>query len=259
MRALGIDLAWGERKRTGLCVLEGDRVLDSTLARTDAEIAAWSARWVAPGDEVVAGIDAPLIVPNLIGRRPCEAVFCDAFRACQAGVYPANRSLPAFRSRIRGADVAARLGLAIDPAAWRAAPVRAAFEIYPHSAMVSLFGLERTLKYKARHARDVRTAAFHEMLHGLQGLAAADPPLDVKTAPRWETLQAVVSAGQGHRVEDELDAYVCAYAAVYHDRWHGRRSLVVGDVARGYIVTPVDARAERLLRAAGARHGVFVG
>jgi predicted RNase H-like nuclease len=259
VRALGIDLAWGERQRTGLCVIAGDRVLDSTHARTDDEIVAWSARWAAPADEVVAGIDAPLIVPNVTGRRPCEAVFCDAFRGCQAGVYPANRSLPAFRARIRGAELAARLGLSVDPAAGRARPVRVALEIYPHSAMVSLFALERTLKYKARHARDVRTAAFHEMLHGLQGLAAADPPLDVKTSPRWEALHAAVGAGQGHRVEDELDAYVCAYAAVYHDRWHGRRSLVVGDVARGYIVTPVDARAEGLLRAAGARHGVFVG
>ena len=259
MRALGIDLAWGERSRTGLCAIEGDRVLDSAMARTDDEIAAWSARWVAPDDDVVAGIDAPLIVPNLTGRRPCEAVFCEAFRACEAGVYPANRSLPAFRARIRGADLAARLGLDVDPAACLTRPARAALEIYPHSAMVSLFGLARTLKYKVRHPRDVRTAAFQERLHGLQGLAAADPPLDVKTSPRWEALAAAVGAGEGHRVEDELDAYVCAYAAVYHGRWHGRRSLVVGDVTRGYIVTPADRRAEPALRAAAARHGVSVG
>ena len=259
MRALGIDLAWGARGVTGLCAVEHDRVLDSATVHTDGEIDAWIPRWLAPADEVIAGIDAPLIVPNASGRRPCEAVFCEALRDREAGVYPANLGLPSFQHGIRGAELAARHGLSLDPTACATPPVRVALEIYPHSAMLALFGLTRTLKYKRRHPPAVRAGAFAELLDGLRGLAAADPPLDVKTSPRWPALEAAVAAGRGSRVEDELDAYVCAYAAAYHGRWRGRRSLVVGDEARGYILTPVDTAMEQALRAAAARHGVPIG
>jgi predicted RNase H-like nuclease len=269
VRALGIDLAWdhtpreGQQPRkkknwTGLCVVEGDRVLDSAMARTNDEIDAWIKGWIRPDDEVVAGIDAPLIVPNLTRRRPCEAVFCEAFRQREAGVYPANLSLPAFCGGIRGADLAARLGLSLDPAACLASPTRAALEVYPHSAIVALFGLPRTLKYKRKHPPDVRNPAFHQLLGYMRQLAELDPPLDVTSSPRWKVLEAAVEEGRGSSVEDELDAYICAYVAVYHGRWHGQRSLVIGDVATGYIVTPADAAADAALRAACARHGVRV-
>ena len=39
-RFLGVDLAWGERNRTGLAVLDGaGRLIASTAVHTDAEIA----------------------------------------------------------------------------------------------------------------------------------------------------------------------------------------------------------------------------
>ena len=259
MRALGIDLAWGARNLTGVCAVEGDRVLDSATTRTDGEIDAWIIRWLGPADEGIAGIDAPLIVPNATGRRPCEAVFCEALHDRHAGVYPANLGLPSFQYGIRGAELAARHGFALDPATCATSPVRVALEIYPHSAMLALFGLARTLKYKRKHPPAVRASAFAELLDGLRGLAAADPPLDVKTSPRWAALETAVAAGQGSRVEDEVDAYVCAYAAAYHGRWRGRRSLVIGDGELGYIVTPVDATMEQALRAAAGRHGVPIG
>ena len=140
------------------------------------------------------------------------------------------------------------------------APLRAAIEVYPHSALVSLFELARTIKYKSRPGRlpVARRAAFDDLLARLRALAGLDPPLDVTTSPRWEALQTLVAAGRLAAVEDELDAYVCAYVAIYHRRWHGRRSLVVGDVASGYIVTPVDDDADAALRAWGARLAVPV-
>ena len=41
------------------------------------------------------------------------------------------------------------------------------------------------------------------------------------------------------RCEDEIDAYICAYVALYY--WtHGlAHCRVVGDLASGYIITPV--------------------
>jgi predicted RNase H-like nuclease len=48
-------------------------------------------------------------------------------------------------------------------------------------------------------------------------------------------------------VEDELDAYVCAYLALHY--WtHGLdRNRVVGDLDTGYIVTPAMARQRACL------------
>ena len=78
MRAIGVDLAWGANGRTGLCAAEAGRVLDSATVRTDDEIDAWISRWTAGARDVVVAIDAPLIVENDAGRRPCERVFCSA-------------------------------------------------------------------------------------------------------------------------------------------------------------------------------------
>ena len=78
MRVIGVDLAWGPRGRTGLCAAEAGRVLDSATVRTDAEIDAWIGGWSVPDGDVVVAIDAPLIVLNTAGRRPCEGVFCRA-------------------------------------------------------------------------------------------------------------------------------------------------------------------------------------
>jgi predicted RNase H-like nuclease len=260
MPVIGVDLAWGARGRTGLCAAEDGRVLDSATVRSDVEIDAWIARWSAPDRDVVLAIDAPLIVTNAAGRRPCERVFCSALARRQAGVYPAHLNLPAFRDGVRGAALAQRLGLSLDPAACVATPARAAIEVYPHSALISIFQLARTIKYKSRPGRRPadRRAAFDDLRGRLRALAALDPPLDVTASPRWPALTSLVEGGRLDAAEDELDAYVCAYVAIYHRRWHGRRSLVVGDAARGYIVTPVDAAADASLRTWGERLAVPV-
>ena len=74
-------------------------------------------------------------------------------------------------------------------------PVRRAVEVYPHTAIVALFGLASTLKYKAKPGRTLqsRAAALDELLDHLEALRAADPPLDVRAAPRWGELRAKVT------------------------------------------------------------------
>ena len=69
MHFVGVDLAWGERKPTGLAVLDDEgRLVHVSTARTDEEIVAALAPYVE-GDCLVA-IDAPLIVAQ---RRPATA------------------------------------------------------------------------------------------------------------------------------------------------------------------------------------------
>ena len=45
--------------------------------------------------------------------------------------------------------------------------------------------------------------------------------------------------------EDEIDAYLCAYVPLYLYTWGETRTRVLGDVDRGYVITPVDRDAAR--------------
>jgi predicted RNase H-like nuclease len=258
---IGVDLAWGARNDSGVCAVEDGHVLDSACLRSDDEIEAWIRTWAV--DEMLVAFDAPLIVKNRGGRRACESVLASAFAAEHAGPFPANLSL--LRGDVRAHRLARRLKLSVAPAALRRRPLRAAIEVYPHPALVVLLERAERLPYKAKQGRalDVRHAAMAELVRGLEGFKRADPSLDVTTSPRWASLVAASHARPSgaslKRLEDELDAYVCAYIGGYHLAWAGRRSLTIGDGTHGYIVVPVTRRHEALIRARARATHVRVG
>ena len=251
MRVIGVDLAWGARNCSGVCVVEEGQVLDSACLRSDDEIEAWNR--ARASDDLLVAFDAPLIVKNRRGRRACESVIASAFATEHAGPYPANLTL--LRGEVRAHRLARRLGLSVAPSALHRRPLRAAIEVYPHPALVVLLDRVERLPYKAKQGRplDVRYAAMCELVRGLESFKRFDPPLDVTTSPRWASLVATCHAGGSQavmkRLEDELDAYVCAYIGWHHLAWAGQRSLTVGDGTHGYIVVPVTARHESLIRA----------
>lgn len=234
-------------------------MLASATLVTDDDIAAWISSY-AP-DPAVVGFDAPLVVNNPSGRRRCEDLVSRAFRAQGAGAYPSNLSMPAFADGGRAAALAERLGLVTDPAhagAGSRGP-GLAVEVFPHSTLVALFGLSSRLMYKAGRGRGVglRRAEMARLVSLLETLSGRDPALHVGCGPRWWRLRDAVAGAGRHvdleRVEDELDAHVCAYVALClaADRADGgRRVRVLGDWHEGAIVTPVDARHEAVL----ARH-----
>src|SRR6478735_2740744 len=151
MYFVGVDLAWGQRKPTGLAVLDdGGQLVHVSAADTDEEIVATLAPYVE--GECLVAIDAPLIVPNATGNRPAEADLNRDFARFDAGAHPANTGKPEFSSTPRGAALCARLGLDMNP---RSRRKRRAIEVYPHPAIVALFRLGRTLKYKNKPGRAV--------------------------------------------------------------------------------------------------------
>jgi predicted RNase H-like nuclease len=95
------------------------------------------------------------------------------------------------------------------------------------------------LTYKAKPRRTVesRSAALAELLGHLETFVEEEPPLDVTAAPRWRELKQAVrdppSGADLLGVEDEIDAYVCAYVAAYHWTHRTSRCRVVGDAASG--------------------------
>ena len=245
---------------------ETNRTIDLAVAGnwppiSDDEIEAWIGTYAT--DDVLVAFDAPLIVNNRRGRRACENVLASAFSAEHAGPFPANLTL--LRGDVRAYRLARRLKLSVAPTALPRRPLRAAIEVYPHPALVVLLDRAERLAYKAKQGRalDVRHVAMGELVRGLEGFKRADPPLDVTTSPRWPSLVATYTqrpSGEAlKRLEDELDAYVCAYIGWYHLAWAGRRSLTIGDGTHGYIVVPVTGRHDALIRARARAARVRVG
>ncbi|WP_028660106.1 DUF429 domain-containing protein [Nocardioides insulae] len=242
----GVDLAWGERRPTGLAVLdEHGRLVHVSAATTDEEIVAVLAPYLE--EEGLVAIDAPLIVTNATGNRPAEALLNQDFARFDAGAHPTNTGRPEFRDKPRGARIAARLGLDLNP---RSRRPRRAIEVYPHPATVALFRLGRTLKYKNKPGRDLEQlrAELVVLLGLLEGLSTAEPPLLLDADPgpppgaqTWSGLRAVVEqAGRKSElrvVEDQVDAVLCAYIGLFATR-RPDRTTTYGDVDSGYIITP---------------------
>ncbi|WP_006241628.1 bifunctional ribonuclease/(p)ppGpp synthase [Mycolicibacterium tusciae] len=239
MHFVGLDLAWGEVKPTGVAVISADGFLVHISAQTDdASILAATEAFVA--DDCVVGIDAPLIVTNPTGNRPCEAALNRDFRGFEAGTHPSNTGKPEFANGTRGARLAAAMDLDLDPHSPRP---RRALEVYPHAASVALFRLGRTLKYKHKQGRkrDTLQSELLRLMNLIEGLAEAEVPLHVVQHEDWRRLRHSVETAtrksELRRAEDPVDAVLCAYVALYAVR---RPDDVTsyGDADTGYILTP---------------------
>ncbi|MBB3601778.1 putative RNase H-like nuclease/ppGpp synthetase/RelA/SpoT-type nucleotidyltransferase [Mycolicibacterium sp. BK556] len=239
MHFVGLDLAWGERKPTGVAVLDGDgRLVHIASAQDDSSILD-EVRPFVDGDCLVA-IDAPLVVNNPTGQRGCETDLNRDFAKFEAGAHPSNMGKPEFADTPRGARIAEALGLDMDP---QSRATRRAIEVYPHPATVVLFRLGRTLKYKNKPGRtltQLRTELLR-LMDEIERLAQATVPLRVGDHPDWIAMRAAVETAQRksdlRRAEDPVDAVVCAYVGLFATR-RPAAVTVYGDFATGYIVTP---------------------
>ena len=244
MYFVGLDLAWGEKNQTGVAVIDASgRVLHVGVAQDDDDIGAAIEPYIS-GDCLVA-IDAPLIVKNPTGHRPCERDLNRDFQRFDAGARPAFTERPEFKHP-RGARIASALGLDMDPSS---SSNRRAIEVYTHPASVVLFGLDKTLKYK-RGAFDDRQRELLRLMTFIEELDTATPRLRANRNVNWvelrKRIEAATRPGQLDRDEDPVDAMLCAYIALY---WYHRPEdvTIYGDFASGYILTP-SLPPDRLLR-----------
>lgn len=238
MHLVGLDLAWGDRRPTGLAVLDAaGRLVHLCAVGDDASIVAALRPWA--DDDCLVAIDAPLVVTNPTGNRPAEKALNRDFARFDAGAHPTNTGKPEFAVEPRGARVAALLDLDIQPGSTSS---RRAVEVYPHAASVALFRLGRTLKYKNKPGRTVAhlQAQLLRLTALLESLGGAAVPLDLDT-PAWHDLvSAVRSATRKSELrvaEDQVDAVLCAYVALLAHR-DPDTMTTYGDAATGAIVTP---------------------
>lgn len=236
----GIDLAWSATSagRTGLAAVDdAGALVASTTVRTDDDIAAWLE--ALPGPVAVAAVDAPLIVPNQTGQRAAETAISRAYGAFKVAAHVSNRGRP-WMDPPRAETLARRFGWQMAPTHRGSIDFPACIEVYPHPALVSLFGLEARLTYKGRFALAVRQTAFGDLITLLESLAA----LRLGDSEDWARLRAGVAAADTQAaldgVEDELDAVLCAHLAwLWHDRPEALRVYPsLEEWEDGYIVAP---------------------
>lgn len=246
---IGIDLAWGSRARSGIAVLDaaGQLLLVESVI-SDADLDETLQPFLA--GPCVVGLDAPLIVTNPTGRRRCEALLTKAFAKQHAGCYPSNTGLAAFADGGRAAAFARRHHLFVDATVPVAAGQRRALEVYPHSTIVALFELPLVLAYKVRPHRGVESRR-NELLRlvgllttlahptgSLQGYPSLLDP-DEHLPRLGSGVAAAITSAALRRLEDPVDAIVCAYASLLF--LHGL-THTFGDAETGAIVTPVRDR-----------------
>jgi len=251
VRYVGVDLAWGNRATTGLATVDGSgELLAVADAVTDEQVLDWLGRW-ATGPSVIA-FDAPLVVTNPAGARECERLVGRYFGRYGVACHPSNTANPSFTDGGR----AARLLQIVR----RANPNVDAIEVYPHPAIIVLFGLNRVLPYKNKPGRSFPElrAAMWQLVGHVEGLARAEVPLRVAGHEGWRAIHRTVEAATRkadlRRVEDRIDAVVCAYIALLTvTRPHTVRTLVGAD--GGSIVTPVSPAIAELIDGSGGVGG----
>ncbi|MDB9517267.1 DUF429 domain-containing protein [Roseofilum reptotaenium CS-1145] len=236
MKFLGIDLGW-RSGATGLCCLEWSagqlHLVDLTTEIDLDRILAWIDRQVPPETPGLIAVDAPTLIPNLTGMRLCDRLTHRYFGKYDAGCYPANQQRP-FAERTTGfGESLATRGFSHAPDIMPQKPGRYQIEVYPHPAIVNLFGLERILKYKKGKVGDRRLELSKLRKFIGDRLPQRQPPLAVLHLPDIpETGKALKT------VEDQLDSLICAYIGAYWWYWGTEKNWVLGDLSSGYIIVP---------------------
>jgi predicted RNase H-like nuclease len=251
---IGVDLAWNvDRRHTGCAVMEGGErgvwltALGSQLHSLKAVTQLIAGHLCAC---MLVAVDASLIVSNEAGQRPCERALGRAFGRQGASCHSSNRGRPHFDSGERLVRELTRHGFGHALPLPERACGRWVMEVYPHPAMVRLFGLERIIPYK-KGPVDQRRAGLRILQGHLGGLLGRG----LLPSPCLEQLLQESPAARGgqalKQLEDQLDAVLCAYLAWHAWRWGERGNEVYGDARTGYIVVPraIDGAASQPARA----------
>ncbi|MBW4612792.1 MAG: DUF429 domain-containing protein [Desmonostoc vinosum HA7617-LM4] len=241
MKFLGIDLGW-KSQPSGLCCLE---LIDGQLQLLDldrqefiADILTWIDKCVQPDEPAIIAVDAPTLIPNATGSRLPDKLTHKHFGKYHAGCYPANQNLPFAERTINfGLELESR-GFAHAPTIEPQKPGRYQIEVFPHPAIVHLFGLERILKYKKGRLNERRLELSKLYNYILDILPTYQPPLRSVRLCGSFPCEIPTTGATLKAAEDKLDSLICAYVAAYWWYWGEQRNLVLGDRTTGYIVVP---------------------
>ena len=252
MQFIGVDLGW-RSGATGLCCLswQGQKLIlkDLTCQEPLEVILEWIEHQITPDGLGMVAVDAPTIIPNATGTRLPDRLTHRYFGRYHAGCYPANLQL-AFAQRTVG------FGLSLEERGFVHAatitprqPGKYQIEVFPHPAIVHLFGLDRILKYKKGKLADKKAELSKLYDYIRYKLPQLEPSLElndkmIDASP--STLEGLTGR-QVKVLEDRLDSIICAYIGAYWWYWGQERNWVLGDLTSGYIVVPAPSNPDGIV------------
>lgn len=239
MILLGIDLGWQSGK-SGLCCLKWEdkqlKILGLDCKLEIEDILNWIDSWTPQGTPAIIAVDAPTIIPNQTGMRLPDKLTHKYFGRYHAGCYPANLNRPF-------ADRTVKLGISLEAKGFNHAPTiksqqlgRFQIEVYPHPAIVNLFGLEKILKYKKGKLADRKLELRKLYQYIVNILPTLEPALEI--CHNFVDIEKIDSMVALKTTEDKLDSLICAYIGAYWWYWGQTKNMVLGDSTTGYIVIP---------------------
>ena len=121
---VGVDLAGSPNRATGICKLEGDKIISCTVIHTDEEIISY----VQKGKPALVAVDAPLSRPH--GRKSMEDRTGKHFRPCDRELL--KRHIPFFPITLGPMRLLTERGIRLKKTLTRRG--YAVIEVYPGAA-----------------------------------------------------------------------------------------------------------------------------
>lgn len=263
---VGFDSAWTDNAKApgAICALVTDAGSVRFHAPRQARFAdalAFINGVYAPGDILLVALDQPTRVPNINGGRPVERVARSLLSAISTGVQPARRGdtgAVMFGDDAPVWPFLSALGATEQPLEARdTQDGRWLIEVFPALALPTIasefWERRRAAKYNpaaASFAPDDWPRVCLAAAGYAERLGCTAPAVWLKEAARAST--------PNKALQDRLDAVLCLLIALAWRRGPAHSSLVLGDLATGYIVTPAEGEPRRRLLAAADRYGVPV-
>lgn len=249
MKFIGVDLGW-QSGASGLCCLNWQNncleILDLTTKLEIDSILAWLDRFVSSRESAIIAVDAPTLIPNQTGMRLPDKLTHKYFGRYHAGCYPANLSRPFATRTVNFGLSLEQKGFLHAPEIKPQQPGRYQIEVFPHTATINLFNLDRILKYKKGKLSDRATELIKLRNYLLTFLPSLTPTLNQNSLSIMPIIPSKTRGKELKSIEDKLDSLLCAYTAAYWWYWGKERNWVLGDINTGYIIVPAPQDPENM-------------
>lgn len=245
IRYLGLDLGWTPRDSSGGVVLEVNedgtlRLLSADSLRSHEDTLRWITR-NRGRTHCTLTINAPIIVENLSGARPCDRLLLEHFTRYRIDEY-ANNTVSASHPRTMGRALA-RMGFDPNPQSEGDRLV----ETHTAACQVMLFGVDRPVRMKTGPIGG-RKEAVQRLRELITERIMDSGPLRLVETPELDALMdAHLPDLNGTRLgelEEKLEALLCAYVSAWLGQLGSESCAFLGDLNGGYILLPDPSRLQ---------------